>query len=248
KYRCQSPAWMLVFLAGCHLPAARFPTDSASSPSCPKLLACQLIDDSATTLVHHPVKTCYEALAIPTQNMIRVTQGAFEKRVLLPLSTPLSPLDSGPVSPSPMPDCDGPPPVLDEMQPAQVQLHVDGADALAALEQLIDRAACRIDVLMFQWENDDTGAALAARLAAKARPCLRVRILVDGGGNLCFGHPCREREGDVNGVVRTLAAKPYVEVIRNRNPFARFDHRKLVVVDGRWAWTGGRNFLERAFF
>src|SRR5262249_58279342 len=38
------------------------------------------------------------------------------------------------------------------------------------------------------------------------------------------------------------------EVVRIRNPFARFDHRKLVLIDGRLAWTGGRNFDWSAFF
>src|SRR5439155_23868699 len=45
-----------------------------------------------------------------------------------------------------------------------------------------------------------------------------------------------------------LAQKPYVEVIRTRNPFGRVDHRKLVLVDGRVAWTGGRNFTHQSFF
>jgi cardiolipin synthase len=36
-------------------------------------------------------------------------------------------------------------------------------------------------------------------------------------------------------------------VLRARDGGARFDHRKLVVVDGQVAWTGGRNFREGAF-
>jgi cardiolipin synthase len=125
---------------------------------------------------------------------------------------------------------------------------VDGGEALTALEQLIGAAQHRIDVLMFQWENDPVGAEIAARLAARAGPQLRVRILVDGGGNLIFGHSCRPRDPDVNGVVRDLAQQPYVEMIRNRNAFGHFDHRKLVVADGCKAWTGGRNFTARSFF
>ena len=45
-----------------------------------------------------------------------------------------------------------------------------------------------------------------------------------------------------------LSQQPHVELIRIRNPFAHFDHRKLVVVDGRTAWAGGRNFTYPAFF
>jgi cardiolipin synthase len=134
------------------------------------------------------------------------------------------------------------------LAPTSVVLHPEGGEALEALEALIDSAHNQIDVLMFQWENDSVGAALAAHLSARAGPDLRVRILVDGGGNLIFGHCCCDRDPDVNGVVRDLARQPYVEVIRNRNPFGHFDHRKLVVIDGQVAWTGGRNFTARSFF
>src|SRR5262249_34434391 len=54
--------------------------------------------------------------------------------------------------------------------------------------------------------------------------------------------------GDVNGVVTQLANRPYIEMIRTRNPFGWVDHRKLVLVDGRCAWTGGRNFTPKSFF
>jgi cardiolipin synthase len=75
-----------------------------------------------------------------------------------------------------------------------------------------------------------------------------VRVLVDGGGNLVFGLPEAAPIADVNRVVCWLAHQPHVEVVRTRNPCARFDHRKLVVADGRVAWTGGRNFTQASFF
>jgi cardiolipin synthase len=134
------------------------------------------------------------------------------------------------------------------LQPAHVEIYPEGEPALAALKHLIDRATCSIDILMFIWENDCLGEELAALVAAKAGPNLRVRILIDGGGNLVFGKPPQGKHTDVNRVVCELASKPYVELYRNRNPFARFDHRKLVIVDGQVAWTGGRNFSHRSFF
>jgi cardiolipin synthase len=45
-----------------------------------------------------------------------------------------------------------------------------------------------------------------------------------------------------------LALQPGVELIRIRNPFAHFDHRKLVLIDGQCAWAGGRNFTQPGFF
>jgi cardiolipin synthase len=73
--------------------------------------------------------------------------------------------------------------------------------------------------------------------------------MVDGGGNLIYGRPDQNPSAaEVNRVVCWLARQPHVEVLRTRNPFARFDHRKLVVVDDRVAWTGGRNFSQQSFF
>ena len=55
-----------------------------------------------------------------------------------------------------------------ELAPADIRLCVDGAEALAALDAVIDSAACRIDVLMYLWDSDPLGEAVAARLAARA--------------------------------------------------------------------------------
>jgi cardiolipin synthase A/B len=51
----------------------------------------------------------------------------------------------------------------------------------------------------------------------------------------------------VNAAVCWLARQPHVAVVRTRNPAFRFDHRKLVVADGRLAWSGGRNFRDESF-
>jgi cardiolipin synthase len=129
-----------------------------------------------------------------------------------------------------------------------VQLYLDGGAALTELKRLIQGATCRIDVLMFEWDSDPLGKEIASWLARQAGPHLPVRVLVDGGGSLIFGHPAEASAGELNRVVCWLAEQPYVEVVRVRNPFARFDHRKLVVVDGCRAWSGGRNFTYEGFF
>src|SRR6185312_7416510 len=76
-----------------------------------------------------------------------------------------------------------------ELSPADVRLYIEGNEAFTALEGLLARATRQIDIIMFQWENDPLGQALVARVAARAGPHLRVRILIDGGGNLCFNEP-----------------------------------------------------------
>jgi phosphatidylserine/phosphatidylglycerophosphate/cardiolipin synthase-like enzyme len=130
-----------------------------------------------------------------------------------------------------------------------VRLCTEPDEALAALEAVIASACRRLDVLMFTWDNSDLGRVVAERLAARAGPGLRVRVLVDGGGNLIFPPPDDGTSAaDVNRTVCWLARQPYVEVVRTRIPLGHFDHRKLVVADGRLAWTGGRNFTHLAFW
>jgi cardiolipin synthase len=167
-------------------------------------------------------------------------RGLFGKQLALRLLGP-----PGPVSTCGPPACCGS--VEEDLRPALVRLYPGPDEALAALEQVIDGAACRIDVMMFMWDQGPLGRSLAERLAARAGPGLRVRVLVDGGGNLMFGLPKEASADEVNRAVCWLARQPYVEVIRTRNPLAHFDHRKLVVADGRVAWTGGRNFTGQAF-
>src|SRR5262249_15370404 len=132
--------------------------------------------------------------------------------------------------------------------PAEVRLHVPGGEALAALREVIAQAACRLDVLMYLWDSDALGEQVAAWLAERAAAGVQVPVLVDGGGHLIPGEPEGASVAEVTRAVCWLARQPGVELVRGRNPWARFDHRKLVVADGRLAWSGGRNFTRPAFF
>jgi cardiolipin synthase len=206
----------------------------------------QLTADTTREVVNHPCQTTWNNLREIGEHAVAIVQGIAGKRLAIGLCGPPDPLPPceavTPAWPCPCPLA-GP-----DLKPAQVALYPDGHDSLDSLRLLIDQATCRIDVLMFYWENDALGADVAARLAARAGPHLRVRVLVDGGGNLAFAKPENVPDGRINRVVAELARQPYVELIRIRNPFASFDHRKLVIVDSKVAWTGGRNFANSAFF
>lgn len=238
-------------LTGCHAPAARIVTTSPGDRlfPCTFVFASQIVEDSAVEAACHPWRCSQTVLAEPAKDLWALGRGFLGKRVVLPLSPPPGPLaaNAEPLESAAL-EAELDQLLGSSLQPASIHLYTDGPEALTELKRLLNQAEQRIDVLMFQWENDAMGAALAACLAAKAGPKLRVRVLVDGGGNLIFGHPAHTHPADVNGVVAQLAQLPYVEVIRIRNPFGRVDHRKLVLVDGRIAWTGGRNFTHQSFF
>lgn len=223
-----------------------------------RVLVRQVLCDTGAEIVHHPLRTGRMVLADQAAWFGSASRGIFGKRIGMRLHgvPPICPCPEG-IDPA----------LMDTgLQPASVQLYREGGAALAVLEQMIDSAQCRIDVLMYIWEDDAVGWSIARHLAARASPNRRVRILVDGGANLIFtsspttaplcGEPpstfSRQEKpktaGEVNRVVCWLAQQPYVELLRIRNPCAHFDHRKLVLIDGQRAWAGGRNFTEGDFF
>lgn len=244
-------AWLLLWgVVGCRTPPAGV-SPAGEGPGLPRpgwVLARQLAVDSAAEVAHRPLRAGRELATEPAEHLWAAAEGMFGKRLQMRLLGPAPPLSCC------RPSCD--PAELEAdlqtltrtpLQPAQLALFTDGGEALAALKGLIDQAGCRLDVCMFQWENDGIGAAVAEWLAERAACGVRVRVLVDGAGNLIFGHPEPDGKGDVNAVVAGLARRPGVELVRTRDPFGRFDHRKLVIADGRYAWTGGRNFDRPSF-
>jgi cardiolipin synthase A/B len=241
---------LLAALAGCRTAAVPYAAEGGG-PIWPRglVLARQIMADTAVEVISHPCHCAWVGFGEMKEHLAAFGQGLAGKRLALNY---LRPPDQPPCPAAP-PDPEGLEACLRrltgrDLQPASVQLYSDGWEALAALNEVIDRATCRIDVLMFYWENDTLGEQVAARLAARAGAGVHVRVLVDGGGNLAFCKPAYAPDGRLNRTVAALAHHPAVEVVRIRNPFACFDHRKLVLVDGQVAWTGGRNFASSAFF
>jgi cardiolipin synthase len=250
---------VLALLAGCQPSPAQVGGCTPHSADAGRygVLTRQLLGDTASEITHHPLRASATVLHDQAGWFASLGRGLFGKRLAMHLhgapATP--PLCQAPLDPA----------LLEtNLQPASVRLYREGGEALAVLEQMIDAAVCRIDVLMYIWEDDAVGWGVARHLAARAGPNRRVRILVDGGANLIFvptpnetpagaGYPTSRElravtAGQANRVVCWLAQQPYVELIRIRNPFGHFDHRKLVLIDGQSAWAGGRNFSQPAFF
>ncbi len=240
----------LALLIGCRSAALPYTADPGPDPADRgTVLRQQLMDDSARAVAERPLTCGWELVVELGDHFRSLTAGCLGKRFLMPLRGQPGPLLKHLTPPQHqeletcLRDLTGM-----DLEPTRLRLAVEGRAALAALYELFDNASTSIDVLMFYWESDALGEAIAARLAQLAGPQLRVRVLIDGGGNLVFGLPHHTSAAQVNRVLAILATNPCIEVIRIRNPFLRFDHRKLVLVDGRWAWSGGRNFSHEAFF
>ena len=241
---------LAILLTSCQAPAARFAGEEPGSVELPRpaILARQIATDSAVELAAHPLRTGAAMLTETADMVCAVGQGVVDKRILIPLRGAPGPVD--PARPTLDPaalEADLKKAAGSDLQPAQLHFLEKGPDALAALLRLIDSSSSCIDVLMFLWDNDATGRTIAEHLAARAAAGVPVRVLVDGGGNLIYSEPAHAPAREVNGAVTWLARQPNVHVLRTRDGWFRFDHRKLVLVDDRCAWTGGRNFRDEGF-
>jgi len=119
----------------------------------------------------------------------------------------------------------------------RVEVLSDGRATFDAIGAAIDGARHHVHAQYYLIRDDATGAWFRDRLVAAARRGVTVRLLLDGFG--CFGigrswqRPLKEAGGRV-GVflpMRSVLLQP----VNLRN------HRKILVVDGETAFTGGYN-------
>jgi cardiolipin synthase len=125
-----------------------------------------------------------------------------------------------------------------------VQMHADGLAARTALWDTIARARHRLDVCTFIIGEDALGSEAVARLAARAREGVKVRVLLDGFGAMRlprrYFDTLREAGGEV-AVFRPLFS------LRIAGPRNLRNHRKLVLADDIFMWSGGRNLAGEYF-
>jgi cardiolipin synthase len=90
-------------------------------------------------------------------------------------------------------------------------------------------------------ESDETGLQFSRRLVEKARQGVNVRLIFDSAGSLGIAPPFLDQLR--NAGVRFLEYHPLAPW-RARWAWSRRDHRKILVVDGRVAFTGGMNISQ----
>ena len=125
-----------------------------------------------------------------------------------------------------------------------VTLLMNGQEKFDDLFQAIRQAKKSVHLEYFNFRNDSIAGLLFDLLAEKAKQGVKVRALYDGFGNSSNNKPLRKRhikEIRANGI-EIYEYKPvnfpWVHAIFNR------DHRKIVVIDGQIAYTGGMNVAD----
>ena len=148
-----------------------------------------------------------------------------------------------------------------------VELLIDGPEAYPAMRRAIDDAQSSVCVQFFSWFDDETGRSMADLLRKKAREGVKVRVLMEafpqmGGVGWKIGPYMKEAGVEViihhtitegtknsfknlgrklkNGFLRLFGRKKD-EQPRESRGILNHDHRKIVVADGKIAFTGGMN-------
>ena len=159
-------------------------------------------------------------------------------------------------------------PVSDPRVPGgnRLELLIDGPEAYPSMYQAIAAARGSICVQFFSWFDDASGRRYADALIARARSGVQVKVLMEafpqkggigwktgkhlkqGGVDVKLHHQMtRGLLNSVGGLFRKLwnGLRGKKEPPREKRGFLNHDHRKLLIVDGRVAFTGGMNVGDK---
>lgn len=123
----------------------------------------------------------------------------------------------------------------------RADLLIDGQATFDAIFKAIDGARHYVLVQFYTIADDRVGLAFADRLAAAAARGVTVRLLCDRVGSHRLSRAYRRRLVDA-GV--DFPDPRRVRHRASRSPINFRNHRKTVVVDGRWAALGGHNVAD----
>jgi cardiolipin synthase len=123
----------------------------------------------------------------------------------------------------------------------RVQIFHDGTLAFEALLDAIRRARHHIHLEYFIIQPDSAGDTLFLRLIEKAQAGVEVRVLYDAMGSRRLKKRHLRRLADAG--IRSSVFLP-LNPLRRRIQVNMRDHRKIAVIDGEVAFTGGQNVGE----
>lgn len=125
-----------------------------------------------------------------------------------------------------------------------VHLLTTGADKFKNLFDAIRQAHSFVHMEYFNFRNDSINSLLIGLLKEKVKEGVEVRIMYDAFGNASNNRP-------INKVMHDSIARTGIKIVKFdplRFPWLNHiiprDHRKIVVIDGRIAYTGGMNVAD----
>lgn len=139
--------------------------------------------------------------------------------------------------------------------PAFVRLLTDNVDSWYARWHMMSGAKQTIDCTYFIIENDIFGRSMLGMLYKKAREGVKVRLMVDARGTKALARTflgqdlLQEMVENKNIEIRVYnpVAKALLRIPVEYRSAVASNHDKLLIVDGEWLITGGRN-ISKAYF
>ena len=126
----------------------------------------------------------------------------------------------------------------------KVKLLKSGREKFIDLFEAIRQAKHHVHLEYFNFRNDSIANALFALLAEKVKEGVEVRAMFDAFGNWSNNQPLKKRHLKTirDQVIETVKFDPFTfsYIIHADHR----DHRKIVVIDGEIAYTGGMNIAD----
>ncbi|MDQ0339358.1 cardiolipin synthase [Caldalkalibacillus uzonensis] len=114
----------------------------------------------------------------------------------------------------------------------------NGEELFPALFEEIAKAKHHVHILFYTVQNDHISNKLFEKLEQKVQEGVQVRLLVDGVGSHSLIGGKRFKELQKRGIQCSVFTPPRLRFL----PYMNFrNHRKIVVIDGNVAFTGGLN-------
>ena len=133
---------------------------------------------------------------------------------------------------------------------ATIEPWVEGVDFFPRIFEGVEAARSSVHILMFGWREGEVGLRMAGLLERKLADGVEVRVIVDGLGSRPYGKAremfTRLAEAGAQVVVNDMFLPDRDGLFPNDQHLdwrwdeaGRADHRKLYILDGAVAWTGG---------
>lgn len=124
----------------------------------------------------------------------------------------------------------------------RVELLTDGKNAFPQMEAAISEAERCIHMIFYIFELDTTGLRICELLKERAQAGVKVRVLLDGFGCQKTSRAIRQYLQRSGVEVRVFLPSRIWPLYAPRFNFV--NHRKILAIDGRIAFTGGMNIAE----
>jgi cardiolipin synthase len=133
---------------------------------------------------------------------------------------------------------------------ATIEPWPEGTNFFPRIFDDVRHARSSVHVLMFGWREGEIGTTFTDLLIEKLAQGVEVRVVVDAQGSKVFGSagPMFTRLAEAGAQIVVNDLLPWDEdglypsgrsFDPHQDDLGRVDHRKLYVIDGKTAWTGG---------